>query len=107
MAPGYLPTKVASVTGTSGNLVASAAGQSIRVWQLLASNANTTASTATVSSTASGVANTLTMFIPGNSQAILPNTGAPWAQADTGTAVTFTSGQSLTLTAYYTSGIGG
>jgi hypothetical protein len=107
VAPGYLPTLVASATGTSGNVVASSAGQSIRVWQLLLSNSNTTATTATISSTLSGVANTLTMFIGGTNQAILPSTGVPWAQADTGTGVTFAAGQSVTVTAFYTKGAGG
>jgi hypothetical protein len=107
VAPGYLPTLVASATGTSGNVVSGSAGQSIRVWQLLLSNSNSTASTATISSTLSGVGNTLTLFVPGNNQAILPNSGVPWSQADTGTAVTFAAGQSITLTAFYTKGAGG
>jgi hypothetical protein len=34
-------------------------------------------------------------------------TGAPWAIADTGTAVTFTAASTSTVCAYYTKAIGG
>jgi hypothetical protein len=106
MAPGYIPLKETSASGTSGNLVASAAGQGIRVYQLLVSNSNTTASTATVSYTLSGTASTLSLFVPGQNQAVLPNSGAPWAAADVGTAITFAAGQSLTFSVYYLQGAG-
>ena len=107
MAANFLPTLVASASGASGNLIASAAGQSVRVWQILAANATVTATTVTVASTAAGKSNTVTLQVPANSSVVLPNSGCPWAIADTGTAVTFTGAANVTLTAFYTEGIGG
>ena len=106
MAPNYIPLKETSASGTSGNLIAASAGQGARVYQLLVSNANTTASTATVSYMLSGTASTLSLFVPGQNQAILPNSGAPWAAADVGTGITFAAGQSLTFSVYYLQGAG-
>jgi hypothetical protein len=95
----------AAGTGSSANLVASSAGQSARVWQLVMSG--TATDKATISFTSAGVSSTLTVQIPANGTVVLPMTGAPWAIADTGTAVTFTAASTSTVCAYYTKAIGG
>ena len=103
----YFPTQVTSATGASGNLVASSAGQSIRVWQLVVASTNAAVQTVTVVSTTAGTSNTLTIAIASNSTVVLPMTGVTYAIADAGTAVTFTGAASVTLTAYYSKGAGG
>jgi len=96
-------TLVAAVVGTasSANLVASSAGQSITVWQLIV--AGTAADTASIVFTNAGTATTIKVTVPG----ILAASGVPWAVSDVGTGVTFTAAATTTVTAYYTKGIGG
>ena len=107
MASQYLPTLSAAVagTGSSANLVASTAGQSIRIWQLIASG-TAADTTGVITFTAAGTAVTI-KFTVGTSPTVLPMTGVPWAIADVGTAVTFTAASTTTVSAYYTKGIGG
>lgn len=92
-------------TGSSANLVASATGKSIRVWQLIC--AGTATDTVSLVSTVAGTATTAKVQVLANTSVVLPATGVPWAAADTGTAVTFTAASTTTLTAYYTEGFGG
>jgi hypothetical protein len=72
MASQYFSTLSVAVagTGSSANLVASSAGQGIRIWQIL---------------------------VAGTS--VLPMTGVPWAISDSGTAVTFTAATTTTVSA--------
>lgn len=107
MANPYFPTLSVAVAGTAGstNLVASSAGQSIRVWQLVASG-TAADTTGVITWTVAGVATSM-KFTVGTSPTIFPMTGAPWAQADTGTSVVFTAAVTTTVTAYYTKAIGG
>ena len=104
--PQIQSTKVAAVagTGSSANLVASSAGQSIRVWQLLATG--TTTDTVSIVFTQAGTATTVKVAVT-NGTTTLPYSGAPWAVADVGTGVTFTAAATTTVVAYYTQGIGG
>jgi hypothetical protein len=95
---------VVAGTGSSANLVASAAGQSIHVWQLLVTG--TTTDTASIVFTNAGVATTIKVAVT-NGTATLPATGCPWCIADVATGVTFTAAATTTVTAYYTKGIGG
>jgi hypothetical protein len=108
MANQYFPTLVAAVagTGSSANLVASSAGQSIRIWQLLISGTAADA-TVVITFTAAGTATTIKAALPNAGVTVLPMTGVPWAIADVATAVTFTAASTTTVTAYYTKGIGG
>jgi len=101
----YFPCASVAVagTGSAANLVASSAGQGIRVWQLIASG--TANDTVSLSFTVAGVATTAKIGLLANTSAILPMTGVPWAQADTGTAVQFTAASTTTVTAYYSKGI--
>ena len=103
----YLPTLSVAVagTGSSANLVAASAGQSTRVWQLVASG--TAADTTGVLTWTQAGTSTSMKFTVGSSPTVLPMTGAPWASADVNTAITFTAATTTTLTAYYTKGIGG
>lgn len=107
MASAYFPTQVVAVAGTasSANLVGSTAGQSIRIWQLIASG-TAADTTGVITFTYAGTATTI-KFTVGSSPTILPMTGVPWAVADTGTAITFTAASTTTVSAYYTKGIGG
>lgn len=107
MANPYFPTLSVAVagTGSSANLVASSAGQSTRVWQLVLSG-TTTDTTGVITWTAAGTATSM-KFTVGSVPTILPMTGVPWAQADTGTAVSFTAASTTTVTAYYTKAAGG
>ena len=104
----YLPTLVAAVagTGSSASLVASTAGQSIRIWQLLISGTAADA-TVVITFTAAGTATTIKAALPNAGVTVLPMTGVPWAIADTGTAVAFTAATTTTVSAYYTKAIGG
>jgi hypothetical protein len=95
---------VVAGTGSSANLVASTAGQGIRVWQLLVTG--TTTDTASIVFTVAGTATTIKVAVT-NGSTVLPATGVAWAVADIGTAVTFTAAATTTVTAYYTKGIGG
>lgn len=106
MASASLPTLVAAVagTGSSANLVASSAGQSIRIWQLLVTG--TTTDTVSIVFTYAGTATTIKVAVT-NGTTVLPMSGVPWAVADVATAVTFTAAATTTVTAYYTKGIGG
>lgn len=101
------PTLAAAVAGTAGsaNLIASTAGQSIRIWQMILSG-TAADTTAQFVFTVGGTATTVKCAV-GASPTILPATGVPWAAADVGTAVTFTAATTTTVTAYYTKGIGG
>jgi len=103
----YLPTLSVAVagTGSSANLVAASAGQSTRVWQLVASG-TAADTTGVLGWTEAGVATSM-KFTVGSSPTVLPMTGVPWAAADVNTAITFTAATTTTLTAYYTKGIGG
>lgn len=102
------PTLVAAVagTGSSASLVASAAGQSIRVWQLLISGTAADA-TVVITFTVAGTATTIKAALPNAGVTVLPMTGVPWCTADVATAVAFTAASTTTVTAYYTKGIGG
>ena len=92
-------------TGSAANLVASAAGQSIRVWQVLV--AGTANDTITISFTVAGNSTAAKINIAANSTVIVPFTGAPWCIADVATAVQFTAATTTTVTGYYSLGIGG
>lgn len=107
MASAYFPTLVVAVagTGSSANLVASSAGQSIRIWQLIASG-TAADTTGVITFTAAGVAATI-KFTVGTSPTVLPMTGVPWAVADVGTAIAFTAASTTTVSAYYTKAVGG
>ena len=93
-------------TGSSANLIAATAGQSIRVWQLLISGTAADA-TVVITFTAAGTATTIKAALPNAGCTGLPMTGVPWAIADVGTAVSFTAATTTTVTAYYSKGIGG
>ena len=107
MAPNYLPTLSVAVagTGSSANLVASSAGQSIRVWQLVVTG--TANDTVSLTFTVAGTATTVKVIILANTTTVLPATGVPWATADVGTAVAFTAASTTTVSAYYTKAAGG
>lgn len=107
MASQYLPTLSVAVAGTasSANLVGASAGQSTRIWQLVASG--TAADTTGVLTWTAAGTSTSMKFTVGSSPTIFPMTGVPWAEADVNTAITFTAASTTTLTAYYTKGIGG
>lgn len=107
MASAYFPTLVKAVAGTasSANLVAAVAGQSIRIWQLIASG-TAADTTGVITFTVANVSTTI-KFTVGTSPTVLPMTGVPWAMADVGTAVAFTAASTTTVTAYYTQGVGG
>ena len=104
--PQIQSTLVAAVagTGSSANLVASAAGKSIHIWQMLV--AGTTTDTASIVFTQAGTATTIKVAVT-NGTAVLPYTGSAWAVADVGTGITFTAASTTTVSAYYTKGIGG
>lgn len=92
--------------GTTTNLIASATGESITVWQLILSGSTT--DTITLNWTAAAVATSAKIFISAsNGTVIMPYGGAAWAAADVATAVTFNAASTTTLTVYYTQGIGG
>lgn len=107
MANPYFPTLSVAVagTGSSHNLVASASGESIRIWQLIMSG--TAADTTGVMTWTVAGTQTSMKFTVGSSPTVLPMTGVPWAMADTGTGIVFTAASTTTVTAYYTIGIGG
>src|SRR5215467_7449844 len=109
MAYSYLPSESVAVTGTgsSANLVAFSAGQSIRVWQLLVASSSSSGTSATLTWTAAGTSTTATFNVPATSTLIVPYTGAPWAIADVGTAVTFNAATTTVVTAYLTKAQGG
>lgn len=92
-------------TGASANLVAASAGQSTRVWQLVASG--TAADTTGVLTWTQAGVSTSMKFTVGANPTIFPMTGVPWATADVNTNITFTAAATTTLTAYYTKGAGG
>jgi|SRR6516225_3311342 hypothetical protein len=101
------PTLSVSVTGTgsSANLVASSAGQSIRIWAILI-GATTNDTTAQFTFTAAGTATTVKVPVALGTT-VLPFTGSPYAIADTGTGVTFTAATGTTFNAVYSKGLGG
>ena len=96
-------TAVVAGTGSSANLVASASGQGISVWQLLVNG--TTVDTASIVFTQAGVQKTVKVTVQ-NGTVVLPMSGVPWFKADVGTGVTFTAASTTTVTAYYTQGAG-
>jgi hypothetical protein len=103
----YFPTQSVSVagTGSAANLVAPSSGQGIRMWQLIASG--TANDTVSLAFTVAGTATTAKISLLANTSVVLPMTGAPWAIADSGTAVQFTAATTTTVTAYYSKGSGG
>lgn len=108
MAYQYLPTLQTSTNGASGNLIAGSAGQSIRVWQIMAANSVSTAALLTVGTTAAGNAWTMTAVVPGNSTVVLPATGVPYVIADVNTNITYAGlNGTLTIQAYFSKGAGG
>jgi hypothetical protein len=104
MANIYLPCKSVAVAGTAGstNLIAAVAGQRIRLWQLVASG-TAADTTGTLGWTVAGTA-TSAKFTIGSAPTVLPATGVPWAEADPGTAITFTAAVTSTVTGFYTIG---
>ena len=85
--------------------MAASAGQSTRIWQLVASG-TAADTTGVLTWTEAGTATSM-KFTVGANPTIFPMTGVPWAAADVNTAITFTAATTTTLTAYYTKGIGG
>lgn len=106
MAYNFAPLSFAVAgTGSSANLVASSAGQSISIWQLAI--AGTTNDTITATWTAAGTATSAKFDILANTTAVIPYTGAAWAAADVGTAISFTAASTTKVTSFYTKGTGG
>jgi hypothetical protein len=100
------PLQVTNATLASGDntVVASAAGQAIKVYQLLVA-AGANADTVTLKFTLAGTAQTAVIVVPVNTTTPLPYTGAAWANCDAGTAFVANSTTTTTkLTAYYTKG---
>src|SRR6516162_10151394 len=72
------PTQSVAVagTGSSANLIASSAGQSIRAWQLVASG-TVADTTGVLTWTVAGTATSM-KFTVGSTPTIFPMTGVPW-----------------------------
>ena len=100
------PLQVTSATLSSGDntVIASAAGQAIKVYQVIVA-AGANADAVTLKFTLAGTAQTAVVTLPVNATIPLQNTGAPWASCDPGTAFVVNSGTTTTkLTAYFTKG---
>src|SRR5215471_15004645 len=93
MPANFYPCLTTTSTLASGDntVIASAAGQQIRVFQvILAAAAN--ADSVTLKFTQAGTASTAVVTMPVNGCIVLPYTGTPWALCDPGTAFVINSG---------------